>query len=143
MAGAESLPGLDLDGDVVGPALAAVVIWLGLLEAQATASDSISGLALLVIAALCALWLVLTTVGAARRRPWIRGSSITWHVVVLAIAIGCFTGVTAVPQAGWGLLVIAAVGIGLVVAPQVTRATARETAPPEGDPETASDRKKG
>jgi hypothetical protein len=107
-------------------ALAAVVIWLGLLEAQATASDSISGLALLAIAALCALWLVLTTVGAARRRPWIRGSSITWHVVVLAIAIGCFTGVTAVPSAGWWLLLIALVGIGLALIPSVARATERE-----------------
>ncbi|WP_243063574.1 hypothetical protein [Humibacter sp. RRB41] len=110
-------------------ALIAVVIWLGVLEAQATASDSVSGLALLLIGALCAVWLVLTAVAGARRRSWMRGSSITWHVIVLAIAIGCFTGVTAVPAAGWWLLVIALLGIGLVLVPSVTVATAREVAP--------------
>ncbi|GAB3608603.1 hypothetical protein GCM10027414_07280 [Humibacter ginsengiterrae] len=112
-------------------ALVALVIWLGVQAAEATASDVASGIALLIIAALCALWLVLTTVAAARRRSWMRASVITWHLLVLAIAVGCFTGITAVPQAGWVLLVLAAVGIGLVVAPQVTRATARESAPAE------------
>ena len=112
-------------------ALVALVIWLGVQAAEATASDVASGIALLIIAALCALWLVLTTVAAARRRSWMRASVITWHLLVLAIAVGCFTGITAVPQAGWVLLVLAAVGIGLVVAPQVTRVTARESAPAE------------
>ncbi|MGN6127924.1 MAG: hypothetical protein ACTHON_15290 [Humibacter sp.] len=106
--------------------LIVLVVWLAVQETQVAASDSISGLALLVIAVLCAVWLVLTTIAAARRRSWMRGSSITWHVIVLAVAIGCFTGVTAVPAAGWWLLVIALVGIGLVLAPSVTRATARE-----------------
>ncbi|WP_460522165.1 hypothetical protein [Humibacter antri] len=115
-------------------ALVTLVIWLAAQAAEATASDIASGIALLIIAALCAVWLVLTTVAAARRRSWMRASVITWHLLVLAIAVGCFTGVTAVPQAGWGLLVVAAVGIGLVVAPQVTRVTARESAPAADDP---------
>ncbi|GAB3612379.1 hypothetical protein GCM10027415_07190 [Humibacter ginsengisoli] len=112
-------------------ALVALVIWLGVQAAEATASDVASGIALLIIAALCALWLVVTTVAAARRRSWMRASVITWHLLVLAIAVGCFTGITAVPQAGWVLLVLAAVGIGLVVAPQVTRVTVRESTPAE------------
>lgn len=110
-------------------ALIVLVIWLVILEVNAAASDSVGGLALLVIAALGAVWLVLTTIGAARRRSWMRGSSITWHVIVLAISIGCFTGVTAVPAAGWWLLAIAVIGIGLVLTPSVTRATARDTLP--------------
>jgi hypothetical protein len=110
-------------------ALILLVIWLGVQAAEAAASDLASGLALLVIAALCVVWLVLTTVAAARRRSWMRASTITWHLLVLAVAIGCFTGVTAVPQAGWVLLAIAAAGIALVVAPPVTRATARDAGP--------------
>ncbi|GAB3385336.1 hypothetical protein GCM10027568_02260 [Humibacter soli] len=106
--------------------LIVLVVWLAVQETQVAASDSVSGLALIVIGVLCAVWLVLTTIAATRRRSWMRGSSITWHVIVLAVAIGCFTGVTAVPAAGWWLLVIALVGIGLVLAPSVTRATARE-----------------
>lgn len=110
-------------------ALVLLVIWLGVRAAEAAASDLSSGLALLIIAALCVVWLVLTTVAAARRRSWMRASTITWHLLVLAVAIGCFTGVTAVPEAGWVLLAIGAVGIALVVAPPVTRATARDASP--------------
>jgi uncharacterized membrane protein YhaH (DUF805 family) len=111
-----------------------LVIWLGIQAAQATASDLTSGIAILVIAALCALWLVLTTIAAARKRSWMRASSITWHLLVLATAVGSFTGVTAVPQAGWVLLVVALIGIGLVVTPQVTRATTSDAATEAEDP---------
>jgi hypothetical protein len=114
-------------------AVVGLAIWLGVQAARATASDLASGIAVLLIAALCALWLVLTTVAAARRRSWMRGSSITWHLLVFAVAIGCFTGVTAVPQAGWWLLVIAVIGVGLVLSPSVTRATARQDATVEED----------
>jgi hypothetical protein len=115
-------------------ALAAIglVSWLGVQAAQSTASDVGSGIAILVIGALCALWLVLTTIAAARRRSWVRASSITWHLLVLAVAVGSFTGVTAVPQAGWVLLVVALVGIGLSVTPQVTRATTDAGSRPGG-----------
>lgn len=102
-----------------------LVIWLVLLAVSAGASDTASGIALLAIAALCGVWIVLTTVAAARKRSWMRASSITWHLLVLAVAVGCFTGVAAVPEAGWWLLVIAVLGIGLVLAPSVTRATAQ------------------
>ncbi|QDZ16479.1 hypothetical protein [Humibacter ginsenosidimutans] len=102
-----------------------LVIWLIVQAVVAGASDTGSGIALLVIAVLCAVWIVLTTVAAARRQPWMRASSITWHLLVIAVAFGCFTGITAVPQAGWWLLLIGIVGIALVVMPSVTRATAQ------------------
>ena len=109
-----------------------LVSWLAVQAAQSTASDVGSGIAILVIGALCALWLVLTTIAAARRRSWVRASTITWHLLVLAIAVGSFTGVTAVPQAGWVLLVVALIGIGLSVTPQVTRATTDAESHPGG-----------
>lgn len=118
-------------------ALVALVIWLVLQEGQATASDSTSGIAIIVIAVLCALWIVLTTVAAARRRSWMRASAITVHVMIAAVALGCFTGVTAVPQAGWVLIAVAVLGIGLVVAPSVTKATARDTMPAADAPDSA------
>ena len=110
-------------------ALIALVIWLLIQAVGASAANLASGIALLVIAALCAVWLVLTTVAAARRRSWMRASVITWHLIVLAVAVGSFTGVTAVPEAGWVLLVVALLGVGLVLTPQVTRATARDVTP--------------
>ncbi|NNC13124.1 hypothetical protein HII28_14710 [Planctomonas sp. JC2975] len=118
--------------------LIAVVIWLSMQAAQTAASDVPTGLALLIIAALCAVWVVLTTVGAARRRSWMRGSTITLHILVFAIAIGSFTGVTAVPEAGWVLLIVAALGIGLVLAPSVTRATARRIDAPSVDDDSSA-----
>ncbi|MHA7987207.1 hypothetical protein ACX9R5_15515 [Rathayibacter sp. CAU 1779] len=118
--------------------LIAGVIWLSVQAAQAAASDVSTGLALLIIAALCAVWVVLTTVGAARRRSWMRGSTITLHILVFAIAIGSFTGVTAVPEAGWVLIIVAALGIGLALAPSVTRATARQTESQSADDESSA-----
>ncbi len=116
-------------------AVVVLVIWLAVQAAQARATDMLSGVALLVVAGLCAVWLLLTTVAAARRRPWMRASSITWHLLVLAVAVGCFTGVTAVPQAGWWLLAVALAGLVLVLSGPVTRATARDlpTVVPGGD----------
>jgi hypothetical protein len=107
-------------------AVLALVIWGGVQTARSQASDLAGALALLVCAALCVVWLVAMTVGTVRRRPWIRASSITWHLLVFAVAIGCFTGITAVPAAGWWLLALSIVGIALVVTPAVTRATARK-----------------
>ena len=103
----------------------ALVIWLVVQAFVAGASDTGSGIALLVIAVLCAVWIVLTAVAAARKRSWMRASSVTWHLLVLAVAVGCFTGVAAVPAAGWPLLVIGVAGIALVLSPPVTRVTAQ------------------
>jgi hypothetical protein len=108
-------------------ALLLLMVWLVVQASTAAASDVTSGLALLVIGALCTVWIVLTTVAAARRRSWMRASAITWHLLLLAVAVGCFTGATAVPQAGWVLLLIAVAGIALAVAPPVTRATTSAT----------------
>lgn len=114
-------------------ALVVLVIWLVVLQTQAAASDAASGIALLIIGVLCAVWVIATTLGAARRRSWMRASSVTWHLIVFAVAVGSFLGATAVPTAGWWLLLVSIVGIALVFAPQVTRATAREVAPASED----------
>jgi hypothetical protein len=122
--------------------LVGLVVWLIVEAVSSAAADTASGIALLVIAALCAVWVSLTAVAAARRRSWMRGSSITWHLLVLAVAIGCFTGVTAVPQAGWVLLLVAVLGIGLVLVPSVTRATAADVQPVGTDEESAKQQRR-
>jgi hypothetical protein len=103
----------------------ALLIWLVVQAFVAGASDTGSGVALLVIAALSTVWIVVTAVAAARKRSWMRASSVTWHLLVLAVAVGCFTGVAAAPAAGWPLLVVGVAGIGLVLSPSVTRVTAQ------------------
>lgn len=103
-------------------ALVAIVVWL-LIEILTDQPDSFaSAIALLVLTAIGALWVVMLAVGAFRMAPWVRGGAITWQVLQIAVAIGCFQGFFARPDLGWALLVPALVVIGLLLWPPLGRA---------------------
>ena len=106
-------------------ALVAVTAWLLVELVTAQAGSAAGGLAIVVFAALAAVWLGITAFATLRGRAWIRGSAVTWQVLQIAIAAGFFQGADARPGLAWTLLVPALVGIALVLTPGVVRATAR------------------
>lgn len=84
-----------------------------------------SALALIVITALAAAWLVAIVVNLVRGRAWVRAAAIVWQVLQIAVAIGCFQGVFAQPAIGWLLLVPALVAVVLALSKPVVEATRR------------------
>jgi hypothetical protein len=101
------------------------LVWLVVQLTTAKPASMASALAIVVMAALAAIWVTATAIGALRRRPWIRGSAVTWQLVQAAVAVGCFQGLYAEPWLGWALLIPAVAGVLLVVSPSVTRVTRR------------------
>jgi len=99
-----------------------VVAWLAFALVTQPAASLPSAIAILVIAIIGAIWVIAALIGAVRRRSWIRALAVTWQVIQLAVAIGCFQGLTAEPAIGWMLLVPSVIGILLLISPQVTRA---------------------
>ncbi|AZZ57389.1 hypothetical protein [Rathayibacter iranicus] len=107
-------------------AVAALAIWL-VVELLTTAADTPDGGIAIIVLALIALgWAVATTLGAVRRRGWMRGSALTMQLVVMAIALGAFQGQYAVPDIGWALLAPALVATVTLFLPSVVAVTRRE-----------------
>ena len=102
-----------------------VTVWLVVELLTATPDSFASAVVILLLAAglACALWAMV--VGLLRRQTWVRGAALTWQLLQIAVAIGCFQGVFAVPSLGWALLIPAAVAILLLMSPPVVTATRR------------------
>lgn len=105
--------------------LAAATAYLVVELFIATPSSLASALALLVLAAIAAIWLGVIAVNVLRGRAWTRGAAIVWQVLQAAIAIGCFQGAFAQPDLGWVLLIPAIVVFVLLFTPSVVAATSR------------------
>lgn len=63
-----------------------------------------SAIALTVIAAIAAIWLIAIVFAFWRGRQWSRAAALTWQVLQIAVAIGAFQGIFAQPTIGWALL---------------------------------------
>lgn len=109
----------------------ALVVWLAFELVTASPESYASGVALLVLAVLAAVWIAFTAVSTLRLKSWVRASAVTWQVLQIAVAIGSFQGLYARPDLGWALIVPALAGIGLALSPSVVRATTRNM--PEHD----------
>jgi hypothetical protein len=89
----------------------------------APAQSVVSGLALAVVAAAGAAWLVAIVAGVVQGRAWTRGASLVVQVLILAVAVGSAQGADAMPILAIALAVPAvAVGI-LLFTPRVLAAT--------------------
>ena len=101
----------------------AVVVWL-ILELLTDQPTSLaSALAILAIALIAAAWVTTITVATLRGRPWIRAAAVTWQLVQVFVAIGCFQGLYARPDLGWALLVPSVLVIVLLFTRSVVEAT--------------------
>ena len=103
----------------------AVTVWLifELLTTSPSSFASAIGVLLLSLGLAVALWAMV--VGLLRGAAWVRGAALTWQLLQIAVAVGCFQGVFAVPSLGWALLIPAVVGILLLMSPPVVEATRR------------------
>lgn len=106
-------------------ALVALTVVLAFESVTAPSSSLASAIALTLLTAIAALWLVSMVVGLRNGRPWVRSGIIVWQVMQGALAIGAFQGVFRVAWVGWLLLVPALLGLTLVLSRQVTAAFVR------------------
>lgn len=109
-------------------ALEAVALWLLaawlIVELLTQTPASLGGgLAIFGLAAIAAVWVSAITVGTVRRQPWIRGGAVTWQLVQIMVAIGCFQGFYARPDVGWAILLPSLVVLVLAFTPKVVAAT--------------------
>jgi hypothetical protein len=111
-----------LEAALVGGATAFLVFELLTVQAQSLAS----ALALTVLTALAAVWVVAIAVGLLRGRAWSRGAAIVWQVLQIAVAVGAFQGSFARAEVGWLLLVPALVALVLLFTRPVVDATRRD-----------------
>ena len=84
-----------------------------------------SAIALAIITAVAAIFLGYLAVAVLRGRTWVRGAVLTWQVLQVAVAIGCFQGYFARPDIGWYLLVPSALAVVLLFTTPVMAATTR------------------
>lgn len=84
-----------------------------------------SAVALTVLAAIAAIWLVAVTVAFWHGQPWSRAGAFTWQVLQIAVAVGAFQGSFAQPAIGWAILAPTVVAIVLLLTSSVVRHTRR------------------
>ena len=84
----------------MGTLVAVLVIDILTLPAASIAS----AIALTVLVAVGAAFVVAAAIGVLRRQPWSRGGALVWQLVQLAIALGAFQGIYAQPAIGWAIL---------------------------------------
>lgn len=108
----------------------AAAVWLVLELIMATPTSLASALAILVLVLVAAAWVTATAINSLRRRTWIRGAAVTWQLVQIAVAVGCFQGLYARADLGWALLLPSLAVLALLFLPRVIAAT---TSAPDGD----------
>jgi hypothetical protein len=91
-----------------------------------TPASFASALALTVLTALAAAWVLAIALGVLRGRSWSRGAAIVWQVLQLAVAVGAFQGAFARPEVGWLLLLPALAALVLLFSRPVVAATRRD-----------------
>lgn len=91
-----------------------------------TPSSYASALFLTVLTAIAAIWLGFIGVHILRGSPWVRGATVVWQILQIAVAIGCFQGFFARPDLGWALLLPALAALVLLFTKPVIEATRRE-----------------
>lgn len=108
--------------------LTAAAIYLLVELVVATPASLPSAIALLILAALAAVWLAVIAINSLRGASWVAAATIVWQVLQVAVAIGCFQGAFAQPAVGWLLLIPAVVAGVLVFSRPVREATRRAPA---------------
>jgi hypothetical protein len=84
-----------------------------------------TAVAILVLAALAAVWLGALAFNAVRRRPWVRAGALVWQVLQIVLAVASFQGLFYRQDVGWLLLIPSIVVLVLLFTPPVVAATSR------------------
>lgn len=97
-----------------------------LIELMIAPTTSIgTAIALAVLSALAAIWLVVITIGAWRGRPWTRGGALVWQFMQVAVGVGSIQGFLPRPDIAAWLILPAVVAIILLLTPSVSEHLAR------------------
>lgn len=99
------------------------VAWLVLELLTATPSSFAGALVILAIVVIAAIGVSVVAAGAARGRSWMRSPAVTWQLMQIAVAVGCFQGLYARPDLGWALLIPSLLVLILLFTPRVIDAT--------------------
>ncbi|MGO4104827.1 hypothetical protein AB4Y63_12795 [Leifsonia sp. YAF41] len=99
------------------------VAWFVLELLTATPSSLAGALVILAIVVIAAIGVSVVASGAARGKSWMRSPAVTWQLMQIAVAVGCFQGLYARPDLGWALLIPSLVVLVLLFTPRVIDAT--------------------
>lgn len=105
--------------------LAAATIFLIVELLVATPNSYASAVALTVLTTIATIWLAVIAVNILRGRAWVRGATVVWQVLQIAVAVGAFQGVFARPDIGWLLLIPTIAALVLLFTRPVIAATSR------------------
>lgn len=87
------------------------VVFITLNVAMASPTEAAQNYSLVVISAICLVWVVVTLLGSMRSRlSWVRGSAVTIHVLLFAAGTGCLQLEIGTTSFGFGLIALALVG---------------------------------
>lgn len=87
------------------------VVFITLNVAIATQDEAAQNYSLVVISAICLVWVVATLIGSIRSKlSWVRGSAVTIHVLLFAAGTGCLQLKIGPTSLGLGLIALALVG---------------------------------
>ena len=106
--------------------LLVAVMWLVFELLTEQPASFVSAVAILVLTIVAFVFVTAVAIGAVRRRSWIRGAAISWQLMQVAVAVGCFQGIYARPELGWALLAPSLIVIALLLAPGIRNQFARE-----------------
>ncbi|WP_258046168.1 hypothetical protein [Leifsonia shinshuensis] len=121
-----------------------LAVWLLYELLTTTPYSYTTSVAITVLVALGAAWLILTLVGILRLHAWARASTVTIQILMIAVAVGSFQGlIGGGPAIGWALLVPAVLAGVLALAPSVVRATARPDLDDADEDDADADRNTG
>lgn len=102
---------------------ASIYLVVELLTAEP--ASFVTALGLTVLTIIAAIWCGFIAVHILRGSPWVRGATVVWQVLQIAVAVGCFQGLFLSPELGWALLIAAIVALILLFTPPVVAATSR------------------
>lgn len=97
----------------------AAVMWLVFELLTEQPASFVSAVAILVLTIAAFVFVTAVAIGAVQRRSWIRGAAISWQLMQLAVAVGCFQGIYARPELGWALLAPSLIVVALLLAPGI------------------------
>lgn len=106
-------------------ALVVVTVYLIVELLVATPDSYAGGIALTILAAIAAAWVALIAVHTLRGSPWIRGATVVWQVVQIAVAVGSFQGTYPRVDVGLALLIPSLVVLVLLFTKPVIEGTTR------------------
>ena len=103
--------------------LGLATIYLVVEILTAASSSILSAVAFTILVAVAAIWVGFIAANVLRGRAWVRAATVTWQVIQVVVAVGCFQGLFATPPVGVLLIAIAAAVLALLFSRPVVAAT--------------------